>query len=148
MLLEKREQKKVRARARVSLLKVSLESGSSGTRQGLTSAHQLTARASLRPSNTSAHESVNNSLKLMHAPHQQIRHSPNGWHGNRSGEKKKKKRISPSAQTIVQDNWMQRCFISKLSQTLLFRTIGRVWGARAPAAYGERARAGHVSHYC
>lgn len=55
-----------------------LESGSSGTRQGLASARQLTARASLRPSNTSAHEPVNNSLKLMHAPHQQIRYSPNG----------------------------------------------------------------------
>lgn len=55
-----------------------LESGSSGTRQGLASARQLTARASLRPSNTSAHEPVNNSLKLMHAPHQQIPYSPNG----------------------------------------------------------------------
>lgn len=75
---ENRE-KKVRARARLAIESVfPLESGSSGTRQGLASAHQLTARALLRPSNTSAHEPVNNSLKLMHAPHQQLRHSPNG----------------------------------------------------------------------
>lgn len=62
---------------------------SSGTRWGPASAHQLTARASLRPSNTLAHEPANNGLKLMHAPHHQIWYSPNGRHGN-SSEKERK----------------------------------------------------------
>lgn len=59
---------------------------SSGTRWGPASAHQLTARAPLRPSNTSAHEPANNSLKLMHAPHYRMWCSPNGRHGNSSGK--------------------------------------------------------------
>ena len=65
---------------------------SSGTRWGPASAHQLTARAPLRPSNTSAHEPANNSLKLMHAPHYRMWCSPNGRHGNSSGKKKERKK--------------------------------------------------------
>lgn len=122
---------------------------SSGTRWGPASAHQLTARASLRPSNTSDHEPANNSLKLMHTPHHRLSYIPNGRHGSGSEKIKQKTFLHEVRRllhkTILGYNLMQRFSASKLPRLEHLITGQWATGARAPATYGERARAGRVT---